>query len=382
MSDMKQGMSETGRQRSMTPRSHTSAQAGPGLFRRAADAGTGRRRPGRAAGAALSAAAVLVVAAAAVALAGVVGRAHQTGSPASSPAGVVPWVNRPAAAYVPSALPAAAAPHAKYPPCGTADLAGRVSSSFGIGAGRYTRYLVLTNVSGRACTLSGGPSAISGIQAGGGRTAIAGPASVSADPQLIGPANLRPGQSAQLAITTASLCPSGAATCPRRSYAQVAISIRGGQLRVSFAASQPLSVISGGGLAVSTFGVPATQTDQISSPLDALTVTIATPRTLTAGTTDSYRVTLRNPSSHPVALSPCPSYAEFVAPMGSNLSHDVHRYFLNCGAVSAIPAGGSVTFAMRVAVPKAGGLAKFGWILQGTSVEGGGAVTVRPATGG
>jgi hypothetical protein len=246
-----------------------------------------------------------------------------------------------------------------------------------MGAGQYTRYLVLTNVSGRACTLSGAPSLITGLRPGGRLATLAGPASLSADPNLIGPANLRPGQSAQLAITTESMCPAGAASCARRSYAQVAVGVRDGQVRVSFPRSQPLSVITGGGIAVSAFGVPAAPPALISSPLDVLTVAIAAPSAMTAGTTADYRVTLRNPTSHAVALSPCPSYAEYVAPLGTSLSQDTHRYFLNCGAVSAIPARGSVTFTMRIAIPSATGPAKYGWILQGTSVEAGGTATVR-----
>jgi hypothetical protein len=337
----------------------------------------GRRPIGRAGGAALSAAAVVAVAVAAMVLAGEVQGTNQVAPATGSSAGAVPWTNRSAPAYTPPAVPMAAGPRVRYAACAAAGLRGRVSSAFGMGAGQYTRYLVLTNVSGHACTLSGAPSVITGLRPGGRQAALAGSASVSADPNLIGPANLQPGQSAQLALTAASMCPGGAASCARRSYAQVTLGVGGGQVWVSFPRSQPLSVITGGSISVSTFGVPAPPQGLISSPLDALTVAIAAPGAVTAGTTADYRVTLRNSTSHAIALSPCPSYAEFVAPAGTSLSQDIHRYFLNCGAVSAIPARGSVTFAMRVAVPSAPGRAKYGWIMQGTSVQGGGAVTVR-----
>ncbi len=366
-------MSDMEHERSTSPRNRAAAHAEPEA-RWPGPACTGRRGIGRAGGAALSAAGVVAVAVAAVVLAGGPGT-NQAAPSAGSSAGAVPWANRPAPAYTPPAAQVAAAPRVRYPACAAAGLVGRVSSAFGMGAGQYTRYLVLTNVSGRACTLSGAPSVITGLRPGGRRAALAGPASVSADPNLIGPANLRPGQSAQLAITTRSMCPGG--SCARRSYAQVAVGVRGGQVRVSFPRSQPLSVLTGTGIAVSAFGLPAPPQGLISSPLDALTVALAAPSAMPAGTTVDYRVTLRNPTSHAVALSPCPSYAEFVAPPGTSLSQDTHRYFLNCGAVSAIPARGSVTFIMRVAVPSTTGPAKYGWILQGTSVESGGAVTVR-----
>ncbi len=362
-------------ERSTSPRNQAAAHAEPET-RWPGPASTGRRGIGRAGGAALSATGVVVVAVAAVMLAGGPGT-NQAAPSAGSSAGAVPWANRPAPAYTPPAARVAAAPRGRYPACAAAGLVGRVSSAFGMGAGQYTRYLVLTNVSGRPCTLSGAPSVITGLRPGGRRAALAGPASVSADPNLIGQANLRPGQSAQLAITTTSMCPAGAASCARRSYAQVAVGVRGGQVRVGFPRSQPLSVITGAGIAVSAFGLPAPPPGLVSSPLDALTVASAAPKAMPGGTTVDYRVTLRNPTSHAVALRPCPSYAEFVASPGTSLSQDTHRYFLNCGAVSAIPARGSVTFIMRVAVPSTTGPAKYGWILQGTSVESGGAVTVR-----
>jgi len=127
---------------------------------------------------------------------------------------------------------------------------------------------------------------------------------------------------------------------------------------------------------VSTFGVPVSSQAQNSSPLDVLTVSIAMPVTLAAGTMASYTVTLHNPASHPVSLSPCPSYAEFIVGPGTSPASGLHRYYLNCQAVAQIPAHGSVTFGMRIPAPATAGQAKFGWALQGTSVEGGGAVTV------
>lgn len=368
-------MSDMEHERSTSPRNLAAAHAEP-QTRWPGPACTGRRGIGRAGGAALSAAGVLAVAVVAVVVAGGPGT-NRAAPSAGSSAGAVPWANHPAPAYQPPAARVAAAPRVRYPACAAAGLVGRVSSAFGMGAGQYTRYLVLTNVSGRPCTLSGGPSVLTGRRPGGRLATLAGPADASADPNLIRQANLRPGQSAQLAITTASMCPGGATSCARRSYAQVAVGVRGGQVRVSFPRSQPFSVIADGGIEVSAFGVPATPSDLLSSPLDVLTVAIAAPSAPAAGTTVAYRVTLRNPTSHAVTLSPCPSYAEFVAPLGTSLSQDTHRYFLNCGAVSAIPARGSVTFAMRVAIPRAAGPAKYGWILQGTSVESGGAVTVR-----
>jgi hypothetical protein len=96
-----------------------------------------------------------------------------------------------------------------------------------------------------------------------------------------------------------------------------------------------------------------------------VTATITAPSAARAGTTFSYRVTLNNPTSQPFALSPCPSYAEYLGGTGGNVT----RYFyLNCAAALSIPAHGSVTFQMALAIPASmrpmtG--AKLDWQIQG-----------------
>ncbi|HUA29299.1 MAG TPA: DUF4232 domain-containing protein [Streptosporangiaceae bacterium] len=356
----------------------------PIMTQRGRDARTGHSRIGRAWGAILSAVAVLAVAAAAVA-ASTGGHAPSAGATAGASAGalartsangVVPWTGRPAPAYTAPVVAAPAAPRALYPACTASDLAGSVSATYGIGTGRYTRYLVLKNVSGGACTLSGAPGAVAGVRQGGSRATLNGPASTVLDPNLSGPANLRPGQSAQVAITTVSMCTGSAATCARSSYAQVVLTIGGGQVRFAFPARQPFSMVNSGGIAVSAFGVPAPPPAAAASPLDVLKVSTTASKTLAAGGTENFQVTLRNPTGRAVALSPCPSYAEFVTPLGSSPRSQVHRYYLNCGAASTVPAGGSVTFAMRLPVPDKAGAAKYGWVLQGTSLQFGGAAKI------
>jgi hypothetical protein len=369
MSDMEQSRIKTHRGKA-GPRGRGASSWGPSKEVR-------QPRIGRALSAALSAAAVVAVAVAAVVLA-TAGHAR-TGAPplATSGRGAVPWTDRPAPAYAAPAGSAAPAAHARYAACTASDLAGSVSTTFGLGAGQYTRFLVLKNVSRSACTLSGGPSAIAGMRQSGSRTVLAGQAAAMPDPNLIGPANLRPGQHAQLAITTEVMCQNGAAACARSSYAQVIIGVRGGQVRFAFPSHQPFTLVKGGSLTVSTFGVPGPAAAPVTSPLDALKVSMTAPRTVPADTVENFQVTLHNPTTHAVALAPCPSYAEFVTPLGRKVGIQVRRYFLNCGAAPSIPAGGSVTFAMRLPVPDVTGLAKYGWLLQGTSLEAGGIVSVR-----
>jgi hypothetical protein len=65
---------------------------------------------------------------------------------------------------------------------------------------------------------------------------------------------------------------------------------------------------------------------------------------------------------------PCPAYDEFVGSASTKAwVATVLHYYLNCDASPAIPAGGSVTFATRLSIPsdQPGGMAKFGWDVQG-----------------
>jgi hypothetical protein len=63
-------------------------------------------------------------------------------------------------------------------------------------------------------------------------------------------------------------------------------------------------------------------------------------------------VDLTNPTQQRVILDPCPVYTESLANVlqSPQLTNAVQSYQLNCGTVS-IPAGQSVRFAMRLAVP-------------------------------
>src|SRR6266699_1628436 len=73
-------------------------------------------------------------------------------------ASAVPWVNRPAPAYLPPPQPR---PAAAYPPCRARQLAGRPGRG-GPAAGIVHQEVRLTNRGDRPCTLSGGPAAVTG----------------------------------------------------------------------------------------------------------------------------------------------------------------------------------------------------------------------------
>jgi hypothetical protein len=118
---------------------------------------------------------------------------------------------------------------------------------------------------------------------------------------------------------------------------------------------------------VSRFGVPADVVSVPDPPSSPLTARINGPTTASAGHTLNYTVTLANPSSSDVQLSPCPAYDEYVGSGTTVWVATVLHYYLNCDATTVIPAGGSLTFEMRLALPanQPAGTAKFGWDVQG-----------------
>jgi hypothetical protein len=336
----------------------------------------GRRRATLAAIAGCAAAAV--AAAVAIVLLGTGGPAGGR-MPAVSPGGPIPWTDQTAPVYTPPPQPSPTAPQADYAACTASDLTGQ-PGDISMGAGQITQYIVLTNAGTNACTLNGAPSTVTGVRADGSQTTLASGSATAGQEfgDLIGPANLQPGQSAQVAISTTDMC--SAASTGTDDYSALVLAIgTSGDVQVSLSSDHPLNAICGA-VSVSAYGTPQPPTDLISSPLDGLTATAAMPGTVTAGTTAAYTVTLQNTTNQPVALTPCPSYSEFISPLGTMPGSGAVQYYLNCQATSEIPAGGSVTFDVQIPVPATIGDAKFGWTLQGTSVSTGGAVTITGTT--
>ena len=96
----------------------------------------------------------------------------------------------------------------------------------------------------------------------------------------------------------------------------------------------------------------------------ALTARLEAPATAVRGQALRYVVTLTNHGDTPVALAPCPSYAQSLHVEGRSVDSS---YRLNCaGAGERIAAHASVSFEMQAAVPAdlAGSNVKLSWTLQ------------------
>jgi hypothetical protein len=89
-------------------------------------------------------------------------------------------------------------------------------------------------------------------------------------------------------------------------------------------------------------------TDPPAVPAETLVVALEVPDHATAGQTLRYVAILTNPTSNPIALSPCPAYQERINGTGAGVVAD---YILDCASAPTIAAGASVRFAMELIIP-------------------------------
>jgi len=222
--------------------------------------------------------------------------------------------------------------------------------------------VTFTNRSASTCALVGEPT-LAGLQSNGALVPLEVTAgSYFGDPGP--PANIDPGQVAALNISGTAGC-LAAQSGKHLGYPKFRIGLpAGGTIDIAAAGFEAIC-----GVSLSQFGVPADAVTPVTPPASPLTVQMTAPATARAGTTLVYTVTLSNPTTTDVALSPCPTYTEFVGTGSTKWLATVLYYGLNCDSTPAIPAGGSATFEMHLALPadQPAGSGKFGWQVQGDS---------------
>jgi hypothetical protein len=272
--------------------------------------------------------------------------------------GVVSWVDRPALPYVePTPTPTPWPTDAR--PCRASDLTAS-PGEVGAAAGTTNIRIDFTNHAGTACMLLGYPS-VAGVSSDGAVTPLdAGHGSIIGDAPWPA-ANIEPGETAAVNISGADACDAA-----HRGQQQVYPT-----LRIRLPSGDDLDVSNHGfdtvcGVSVSRFGVPADQQPPQEPAPFPLTAHISAPTTAHAGEDLTYTVTLHNRSDTAYQLTPRPAYEEYLALPSGVLVHP--NYYLNCDTIHEIPAGGAVTYQMRLQLPaELGGTgpAKFGWHLQG-----------------
>lgn len=301
------------------------------------------RRPVRTVGA---------VAACLVALTGCGG--HQ----ASATHGVVPWVDQPVEG-------ARLAQSATSPTCTIAalDLPRDEQHWGGVWNGAVSGYFMVENAGPTTCELPV-PTTVRAVTPSGGRVGF-GLGTLSKAPPVV----LAPGERLQVQVSSPYGC--GKALVESASFA---LSFPSGTLHVPGAR---MAVQCGGSL-VDFSGREAgpAQGATSATPVSHLRARLAqVPAAAAPGAPMTYTVTLTNPTSKAIALSPCPSYQEGIKGQPSV----VHTYQLNCGAARRIGPHSSVRFAMQLPLPSdlTSGPAVLDWKLQlpsgsvGASVDAG-----------
>lgn len=247
----------------------------------------------------------------------------------------------------------------------------------GAGLGNTNLPVTFSNVSSSTCALVGYPTLVGIDRTGVPHSISVGHGSYFGDPGP--PANIAPGEAAALNISGADACQAALAGEPV-TYTTLRIGLpAGGSVEIDGNGFDTIC-----GVWVSAFGVPAAATPPIDVPPSPLTAAITAPRSVAPGTTLIYVVTITNTAGTDFSLVPCPAFEEFV---GSGSSETwiatVREGFLNCDAVRVIPAHGTVSYEMRLAIPddQPAGEAKFGWRFQGDQGPWAGAqLQVQPAS--
>jgi hypothetical protein len=251
----------------------------------------------------------------------------------------IPWLDR---AGVPNQL---AGTVLAARACGARDLVLTIGPS-GAHRGMATQELRLRNQGRDACFIAGAPrSQLADVRAQGG---------VSSERFSALRLDLQPGQSANLMIGAPVGC---AASASPRLSTHIEMTLPNGDL------------VAANGTRVDTECGPARVVDfspvapaVAPSPLGVLRVSLIAPRSAAHGAVLTYRITLTNPSSRAIALSPCPSYTESVG-TGPAIQRTL---VMNCAAATFIRAGASLVYEMRLPLPQsaAHGPARLYWRLE------------------
>jgi hypothetical protein len=302
-------------------------------------------------------------------------RPARTPHPTAAQSGVVPWIDTPGVPAV-SSEPTPSAPAAEsWPSCEPTSLRASYGST-GVGAGTAVLHLDLTNAGRHGCVLAGAPTAVLLVRPDGGTVPVKGPPIDAASMQLRAPAALSPGRHAEFVVGASDMCPASVKPTAGR-FAAVRFRVGSGPwMNVAAPEGGPIDLFCARWF--TGFGVQLHAPNPVkANPLHVLNLTSTMPATVTAGQPVHYQIILRNPTDHSVALAPCPTYTQFLAPASSNPHLVEHSYRLNCaGAPSRITAHSKVVFAMQIPAPTTPGEAKFDWSIGNAGLVTGRALTI------
>ena len=253
----------------------------------------------------------------------------------------VPWVDRPGSSPdppvpLPGPLRPVVAPLCRADQLTVTAQPSQYSQDDGV-------VLDFRNSSSSACLLSGRPS----IDAEAADLAPTHLPTAGRPPMWdIASWDMAPGDATQVWVQSSRACdPTGDGSLdPRSRFTRLVVTLPGGGTRDV----RHLSIHQTCSLA-SSYGRPKPE-DRYAPDLRAqLTAALTLPSTVQAGAPFTYVARLTNPTTHPIALDPCPVYLAGGGRSGVSFSKNVDE--LNCDAVRAIPPGATVRYEMRDTVP-------------------------------
>jgi hypothetical protein len=265
-------------------------------------------------------------------------RGASTSTTSASPAMAfdAPWVDRPAPPlFIPNPVPTTA-PSADARPCEAGDVTIVADGRNG-GGGNDVEIFSVKNVGSTPCRLGDYPPRVVATEPGH-PDVVARDGAYFGDP---GPAaNIAPGHSGGLAVTTSHICLNGPSPPPAYHT-----------LLVTFPGAGVVSVHGTFGvceLATSRFGVQQPALVYPRQWYESVRATMQLPPTVDAGTTLTYVVTLTNETATAVKIDHCVGYYEHLigGPAPEKGGHS-----LNCDTVHSIGAHGRVRYQMKLDIP-------------------------------
>jgi uncharacterized protein DUF4232 len=263
----------------------------------------------------------------------------------------------------PSAAISSPGPDVRFPQCRAADLQVTAGQG-GAATGNLSQPFAVLNVGRAGCALQGYPTALAGWRNGAWhRLTFDDGTFFYVEQSTPPPVELPPGRAAELIIGTSDAC-NGGDIGDSELYTRWQATLPGG---ATIDLNAPINAFCG--LDVSSFHPappPAPpEPTPTPGPFDGLQFEMNAPATVLAGSTLSYDVTVTNPTDADVALSPCPTWSEFIAVASAPAAVVTTSGAFDCVTTPSIAAHGSISIPMVITVPDSVGIAKFVWWFEG-----------------
>lgn len=260
-------------------------------------------------------------------------------SPSVLPVAEVPWAALAAGPTISESPLPRPTPDSSLPTCRADELSATDNGTADGAGGTLLRAWVLRNTGSRRCALSGTVDGVSGLIDGQRRDFVLGSGGPPQAP--LRPAELSPGDTAPVRWSYYPRC-DGPQPSSTPTATHIRLALLGGTVDVA-GAGIGFGCDSGLLMSVDQLGQPNEPLTYSVLTLEHLNAAIATTGTLRAGEDNDVVVTLSNPTDADIALEPCPSYLVWT-------DKTKLQYRLNCAQAHPVPAHGSETFAIKVAV--------------------------------